>query len=54
MVHVLFHLIYIKHGVKIHVNDIDSLRILHYNNMKNEEGRNEFYKLQDEVIKNGE
>ena len=22
--------------------------------MKNEEGRNEFYKLQDEVIKNGE
>ena len=25
-----------------------------YNNMKDENGRNDFYKLQDEVIKNGQ
>jgi hypothetical protein len=30
-------------------NDIDDIRIEFYNNMKDEEGRNEFYKLQDKV-----
>jgi DNA adenine methylase len=40
-----------KHGSKIHINDIDEIRIQFYNNMKDEKGREEFYKLQDEVLK---
>ena len=36
------------------MNDIDSLRIKFYTNMKDEIKLNEFYKLQDEVIKNGQ
>ena len=37
--------VYKKHGIKIHINDIDKLRIQFYNNMKDEKGREEFYKL---------
>ena len=43
--------VYKKHGIKIHINDIDKLRIQFYNNMKDEKGREEFYKLQDECLK---
>ena len=43
-----------KYDIKIHVNDIDSFKIQFYNNMKDEVGLNEFYKLQDEVFKGGE
>jgi site-specific DNA-adenine methylase len=40
-----------KHNnIKFHINDIDTLRIKFYNNMKTEEGRNEFYELQDQVL----
>ena len=42
--------VYKKHGIKIHINDLDKLRIQFYNNMKDEKGREEFYKLQDEVL----
>jgi site-specific DNA-adenine methylase len=43
--------VYMKHNnIKFHINDIDSFRIQFYNNMKDEEGRNEFYKLQDKVL----
>ncbi len=41
-------------NIKFHINDIDKFRIKFYNNMKDENGRNEFYNLQDEVIKNGQ
>ena len=49
--------VYMKHNnIKFHINDIDPFRIQFYNNMKDEEGRNEFYKLQDKVLdtNNGE
>ena len=38
--------VYMKHNnIKFHINDIDLFRIQFYNNMKDEEGRNEFYKF---------
>ena len=43
--------VYKKHNIKIHVNDIDKFRIQFYNNMKDENKREEFYKLQDECLK---
>ena len=49
--------VYMKYNnIKFHINDIDPFRIQFYNNMKDEEGRNEFYKLQDKVLdtNNGE
>ena len=43
--------VYMKHNnIMFHINDIDPFRIQFYNNMKDEEGRNEFYKLQDKVL----
>jgi site-specific DNA-adenine methylase len=43
--------VYKKYGATIHINDIDKIRIKFYNNMKDEKGREEFYKLQDECLK---
>ena len=43
--------VYKKHNnIKFHINDIDTLRIKFYKNMKTEEGRHEFYELQDKVL----
>ncbi len=43
--------VYKKHNTKIHVNDIDKLRIQFYNNMEKEKEREEFYKLQGAFLK---
>jgi site-specific DNA-adenine methylase len=43
----------INKNIEFHINDIDSLRIQFYINMMDEEKRNELYKLEESILKNG-
>ena len=38
---------------KIHINDLDKIRIDFYNNMKNEDKRNELYKIEKDILEKG-
>ena len=35
---------------KIHINDLDKIRIDFFNNMKNEDKRNELYKIENDIF----
>ena len=39
---------------KFHINDIDKIRIDFYNNMKNEDKRNELYKIENDILEKGQ
>ena len=38
---------------KFHINDLDKIRIDFYNNMKNEDKRNELYKIENDILEKG-
>ena len=39
---------------KFHINDLDKIRIDFYNNMKNEDKRNELYKIENDRLEKGQ
>ena len=48
------YLVYTNTNIKkFHINDLDKLRIDFYSNMKNEDKRNELYKIENDILEKG-